>query len=247
MNASNRTSGQKAIGRDMELHCRECGTTVTPHTRYEDRQLAKCRECGAVFKYAERPADETGGEHERSFSAAGFPVPPGITVEQRADGLQIVRRWRSKAAIGLAVFCVLWDAGIVYMLFYWCRDAVFFCFTLPFILFAVLITYFMFCLFLNRTVIETSRGVLSVRHRPLPWPGKHVALIDVDHVYCEEHVSHSDESTTYDYLLKAVTGDGKRIKLLSVREGPEQVLFVAQVINDWLRVADRPKHRQAPQ
>ena len=219
----------------MELHCQECGAAITRHGRYEDRQLAICHECGAVFKYAERPADEAGEQRERSWSAAGSPLPSGITVEQRADGLRVVRRWRSKAAIALAVFCVLWDAGIAYMLLYWCADALFFCFMLPFMLFAVLITYFMFCLFLNHTVIETSRGVLSVRHRPLPWPGKQVALIDVDHLYCEEHVSHSDESTTRDYLLKAVTADGKRIKLLSVREEPEPVLFVAQAVNDWLR------------
>jgi hypothetical protein len=134
-------------------------------------------------------------------------------------------------------------------LFFWAAgdpNAVLVCFMLPFLGFGIGITYFILCLFLNHTVIETSMGMLSVRHRPLPWPGKHVPLVDLDHVYCEEHVSHSDESTTYDYLLKAVTAAGKRVKLLSVREEPEQVLFVAQVINDSLRVAGKSRRSPAP-
>lgn len=225
----------------MELHCQECGATISSYSIDEGRQFATCRECGAMFRYGERPAGETGEEHWQPWGVAGSPAPHGVTVERRADALQIVRRWRSKAAIGLAVFCVLWDTGVAYMLFYWCTDALFFCFMLPFMLFGAFITYLMFCLFLNRTVIETGQGLLSVRHHPLPWPGKQVALIDVDHLYCEEHVSTSEDSTTTrDYLLKAVTGDGKRIKLLSVREEPEQVLFIAEVINDSLQAAHGP-------
>ena len=225
----------------MELQCPECGTTIKLRPARGDRQLAKCHECGAMFKHAQRPADETGTQQRRSPETADDAAPPGITIEQRAGDLRIVRRWRSKAAIGLAVFCVLWDGGIAAMLIYWCTNGVLFCFMLPFLLFAVGITYFMFCLFVNRTVVDTSRGMLSVSHHPLPWPGKRMPLLNVDHLYCEEEVSHSDESTTYDYLLKVVTRDGKKIKLLSVRDGPEQVLSIAQVINDWLRVADRPQ------
>jgi hypothetical protein len=232
----------------MELHCQECGAAIRPHARNADRQLATCQKCRAVFQYAECRAADTGAGRARSGRAAHFPVPAGITLEQRADDLRITRRWRSKAAIGLAIFAVLWDAAVVW--FYWSADdldPLLLCFTLPFLVFGVLITYLTFCLFLNHTVIEVSRGLLSVRHSPLPWPGKHVALIDVDHLCCEEHGAGEWDSAPYDYLLKAVTADGKRIKLLSAREEPEQVLFVAQVINDWLRVADRPRHSSAPQ
>jgi hypothetical protein len=60
-------------------------------------------------------------------------------------------------------------------------------------------------------------------------------------------VPENAEETGDCHLLKAVTAAGKRIKLLSVREGPEQVIFVAQVINDSLRVAGRSKRNPAPQ
>jgi hypothetical protein len=162
-----------------------------------------------------------------------------MIVERPAGDLRITRKWRSTAAIGLVVFAAVWDAGIVLWLLWFAEDALLFCFSLPFIFFAVIITYFMFCLLLNCTVIETSRGLLSVRHSPLPWPGKRLPLLDVDHLYCQEHVSTSDESTTVDYLLQAVTKGGKKIKLLSVRDGPEHVVLIAQLINDWLQAGDR--------
>ena len=50
-----------------------------------------------------RPAGETGEKYRQSWGVTGSPAPQGVTVERRADALQIVRRWRSKAAIGLAV------------------------------------------------------------------------------------------------------------------------------------------------
>ncbi len=232
----------------MQPHCQECGAAITPHARNAGRQLATCQKCKAVFQYPEHQAVGAGEGRARSGRAADSSVPSRITVEERADELRITRRWRSKAAIGLAVFAGLWNVAIVW--FYSSSngpDPLLLCFTLPFLVFGILITYFTFCLFLNHTVIEASRGLLSVCHRPLPWPGKHVALIDVDHLCCEEHGSGEWDSAPYDYLLKAVMADGKRIKLLSAREDPEQVLFVAQLINDWLRVADRPKHGSAPQ
>jgi hypothetical protein len=220
----------------MELQCRECGRTVTPKPTHEDRRFAMCPECDALFESVEQSADVTDDGYDRSWNAGETPGPAGVTVETDADGLRIVRRWRSKAAIGLAVFAALWIGAITW--FYLAvdnLDPLLIIFTLPFAAFGVAISYLTICLFLNHTVIETGEGVLSVRHHPLPWPGKRVALGEVDHVYCEEHVSYSDESATCDYLLKAVTRDGKRIKLLSVREGPAQVIHVASAINEWLR------------
>jgi hypothetical protein len=230
----------------MDLRCQECDAAIPAHQIDEDRGLAVCQECHAVCRCGGGRLDEASGQSQRFWSTGDSFAPAGITLQQQIDGLRIVRRWRSKAAIGLAVFAGLWDAIVVWFFVAGDdSDPVLSCIALPFAVFGAGVTYLMFCLFLNHTVIEAGAGLLSVRHRPLPWRGKRLAVIDVDHLCCEERSSGSDEPS-HDYLLKAMTKDGKRVKLLSTREEPEQVLFLAQVINDWLRATSGVRPGRVP-
>jgi hypothetical protein len=231
----------------MELCCQECDATIPARLMDEKRGLAVCQKCNAVRRCAGGGPDDVGRPADHFWRRDEDTAPTGITLQQHIDGLRIVRRWRSKAAIGVAFFAVLWDAIVVWFLAAGDEpDPVLSCMALPFALFGAGVTYLALCLFLNHTVIEISGGLLSVRHQPLPWPGKRLAVTDVDHLYCEERTSDS-EDPAHDYLLRATTRQGRRVKLLSVREEPEQVLFLAQVLNDRLRASERPARGRAPQ
>ena len=155
----------------MDLRCQECDAAIPAHGIHENRGLAVCQKCSAVRRCAEDRVDESGVPAEGFWRTGECAAPPGISIQPQIDGLRIVRRWRSKAAIGLAVFAVLWDAMVVWFFVAGDdSDPVMSCIALPFALFGAGVTYLMFCLFLNHTVIETTGGLLSVRHHPLPWP-----------------------------------------------------------------------------
>ena len=69
-----------------------------------------------------------------------------------------------------------------------------------FLLFCAPFSYFTLCLVLNRTIVEITNRTLSVRHRPLPWPGnKSIPIDDIGSVYVER-IEEKDNFITYESL-----------------------------------------------
>lgn len=92
------------------LLCPACAAPIRQEDVHLAAGLATCSGCGSQMNLT------------ASFGLDDAPVqrrvpvalPRGMTLEQTLHGIQITRAWFTPAAIGLLLFCVLWDGFLVF-------------------------------------------------------------------------------------------------------------------------------------
>ncbi|MET0398886.1 MAG: hypothetical protein ABW277_18990 [Longimicrobiaceae bacterium] len=226
----------------MQLTCKSCRSPIAADDVNLDNGLAKCRACNAVFRFDDDPMLAVGATRPRERMK-----PPRSLAQETAGGRVTFRhRWFSPKFLFLVFFCVFWDGFLVF----WytlaiAGDAplVFKLFPLIHVTVGAVLTYYTIAGFVNTTTVMLDRGHLSVRHGPLPWPGK----LDVDtsrfrQLYCEEKVSRGKNGVSYTYDLKAVMSDGERRKIVSGLDSPDVPLYLEQQMEEWLKIRDEPVH-----
>jgi hypothetical protein len=93
------------------------------------------------------------------------------------------------------------------------------------------------CGFVNRTRVAIERGVLTIRHGPLPWPGdRSVPIPSIAQLSTEERRSRSGAF----YCLSALTKSGEKVVLLDGVPEAEQVLFLEHALAQRLAMVDAP-------
>jgi hypothetical protein len=233
----------------MHLTCPDCGAVVPAADINIDQGIAKCRACDGVIDVAEAMGKE-GGPRPLA-KRPRLPQPRAIIVEDLGGGLRLTRSWFTWAVIVMTLFCVAWDSFLVF----WYSMAlagnapwIAIVFPVLHLALGVALTYGTLAMYLNRTVLEVAQGRLTVRHGPLPWPGRRdLDAGDLEQLYCDETASRGRRgSGSYSYNVWAVLKDGQRVKLLDTLPNREQALFVEQMVEDYLGIEDRPVHGELP-
>jgi len=235
----------------MLLHCPHCGQQIHADDINLDKALAKCRECNAVFSFADAVDEATDAAQRvprRREAPADMPLPAGLKIEDWGPNLRFVRRWFTPTAFFMLFFCIVWDSFLVFWYTALSSEGgpgdgpglIFWIFPIGHVAVGVGLTYLTLGLFLNTTVIEVG-GELTIRHGPLPFPGNRTLnTIDIDQLYCQESVHHGKHGRVhYRYRLNAVTKDGRKIKLLSGLTEPDHAFYLEQQIEQRLGIRDR--------
>ncbi len=228
----------------MQLTCRTCQSSIPPEDINIDRLVAKCTQCGAVFSFADRLEAPPAPARTRPEIAP----PKGITITEDPYHVTIVRRWFSPMAFGLLFFVIFWDGFLIF----WYAMALGparpsgamalmpILFPLLHVAVGLFLTYWLLCLFFNRTTIQVNEQELSIRHHPLPWPGSRALNpVDIDQLFCKERVSRSKNGTSRSYQLHARVRDGKKHKLLDNLDDQDHALFLEQRLEKLLGIQDR--------
>lgn len=221
------------------MFCKRCGAQIADEDINLDRALAKCRICHAVFGFADEMASTKTRRREP------VPMPERISLDVDTAGLKLVRAWWSPASAALLFFCIAWNGVLVF----WyamaaTMDAPRTVMVLPilFILVGAGLVYASIAGLLNRSVIEVKDYFLTVRHGPLPWPGRqHVLNLQIDQIYCTEIRNYRENGVVRPrYCVHANLKSGARIKLLSGLPNAEQAIYVEQQLEKYLHMEDRP-------
>jgi len=224
----------------MDITCPHCSRPVPAEDVNVQTSIAKCRYCSAVFGFAGQvPGASAFGPSKRAVE-----MPDDYTMSMEGSGLVLVRRWFSWKYLFMLFFCVFWDGFLVF----WYTAAfktngplMVKLFPLLHVAVGVGLTYATLAGFLNRTKISLNSAELRIRHYPLPWPGNRLLQRqELDQLFCEEKLSSSRNSVSYTYSLSAVLTGGKRVKLISGLDNPEDALFLEQKIEGYLGITDRP-------
>jgi hypothetical protein len=100
---------------------------------------------------------------------------------------------------------------------------------------AILIAYWGAAFLFNRTDFEICDRQLTVRHGPLPWPGKRSLRREtVNQLFCQAFRSRYGVS----YRLNAVTADGRLIPLKNDIADRDQALYLEREIESALGISD---------
>ncbi len=221
------------------LICPACAAPISQEEVHLAAGLATCSGCGAQMNLTTRFGLDEAPVQRR----APLALPKGMTFGQTLHGIQITRAWFTPAAIGLLLFCMLWDGFLVF----WyimvvesgTRDIAM---LLPIlhVLVGLFLSYFAAASFVNRTRVTVERGVLQIRHVPLPWPApREIATAQIRQLFCKRHVSRGKNGLRISWQLWSVTDTGTRHKLLSGLE-LDQALYLEQELEKALGLQDRP-------
>jgi hypothetical protein len=224
----------------MQLHCKTCGKPIPAQDVNVKLAIAKCQACHAVFNFA----DDLGAPAE---PRPVVPLPKGFTLDAWGPELTITRRWYAHGVWLLLFFCIFWD-GFLVLWYSMAAAAVMSGETFAIIMLVVPVlhvavgvglTYLVFCMFLNRSIIRVASGELSVRHGPLPWPGnRQMFTSDVKQLFCSETRRSSKHGCQYNFNVEVLKRDGTKDKLLEGLEDLEQALFIEQQIEQHLKIVD---------
>jgi hypothetical protein len=157
----------------------------------------------------------------------------------------LVRRWFRPMLLFMAVWCVIWDTGLIsfYAAALFGRHAHAHAtaplwFPLLHVGVGIAVTYTTICGFVNTTRIAIENGALSVRHGPLPWPGnRDVAIASIAQLFCREHVGSKGSRR---YSVNALLKQGTTTTLLKGLTDAEQALYVEQLVEKRLGIVDAP-------
>lgn len=222
----------------MQITCEPCGKTVPVEDVNLDRMVAKCRACNAVFAIS---VDGEGPAPSEERPPA--PMPKAITVTEELNGdLVIRRRWWTLASIFLIFFACVWNAFMVFFVSGAISSGA------PPFMFVLMsghaavgfgVGYFAIASVVNTTVIRVGFENITVRHQPLPWIGRRtIASHEIDQLWAEERVSHSQNGHQVRYRVNARTHDGRSLRLLSGLVESDQALFIEQAIEKRLGIRD---------
>jgi hypothetical protein len=236
----------------MKIVCANCRVPVPGEDVNVARMVAKCRACGAVFRFDDQLVAPTGTP-SGLVQAPSVPMPPGIVVRHEGAAgegdyrhgpesgeLTITRRWFTPSAIFLAIFAVVWNSFLVFwysMAFAGGAPWIFFVFPILHVSAGLWITHKALSGLFNTTVIRVAAGRLSVRHGPIPVRGaRDIPVEQVRQLYTEQIVSSKGQRH---YNVQIVVATGPTLTLVTDLQSPQQALFLEQRLESQLRIADQ--------
>lgn len=236
----------------MKINCRSCNAVILAEDINLDKVLAKCRTCNAVFDFSAQVQTVAPPAKERR-DRGEVPMPSAFRVDYAGHALTVTRKWGRKLAFFFVLFSGFWNM-IVSVFVVLAASGKFnegppggpgrfiWIFLTPFISIGLATAYLAVAFLLNRTWIEVRKGVLVVRHGPMPWPGGRTLKVDqLDQLYSNEYVAYSENNhPQYRTALHALTTTGDRIKLVPGMETPEQGVFLENLLEKHLGIKDRP-------
>jgi hypothetical protein len=96
---------------------------------------------------------------------------------------------------------------------------------------------------LNKTHFIVSRGMIEVRHRPLPWPGnKKLIIKNIKQLYVREKVRIVEgerRSQEFYYEVRAILRR-RHVTLYGPLQSSEQAFYIEQKIEEYLGIEDVP-------
>jgi hypothetical protein len=221
-----------------ELRCKSCGAPLAPENVVERLSMARCGHCEAVFAL-ERTGPGSDSRRERPHVL----LPKQMEVVDLGTSFEIRRRWFSPVFVFLVFFCLFWNGfmivwhGIALSQGLWPMS----CFGLLHTAVGIALLYFTVAGFVNTTVVRVERGMIEVRHGPLPWPGnKSLEAHDVEQLYCREQVNGNKNRSQCTYEVRVLRQGNVRDTLVKGLTDPDQALYIEQELERHLRIVDQP-------
>jgi hypothetical protein len=178
----------------------------------------------------------------------GVGIPDRFTIDHEGGTFRIQRKWPRVMALPIAIFAVAWDSFLVSwysgLLTQDTISSVMVLFPLPHVGVGVVLPYLALACLLNSTVIEVAQGVLTVRHRPLPFLGNRtLAAADIRQLFGAERYGRKG-TVTYDVMARLASE--REIKLVSYLSSEREARFIEQSLESYLGVADHAVSGELP-
>ncbi len=227
----------------MEIYCNNCKSLIPAGNIDLNRQIAKCDYCNSIFNCKDELSNVSNNIRD------DLKLPDGIKIKRDISGLNIERRWLTSKYIFLAFFTVLY--GLYIFGYMTSPKPESYRITSPpsvQALVGIALTYIVLSGCINKTNIIVNPESLIIKHGPIPaGRNKNLNAGELKQLYSRERVGYSKKGRpNYSYEMHAETKSGKDIKLLTGLENKEQVLYIEQEIERFLKIKDEPVIGEIP-
>ena len=165
-------------------------------------------------------------------------LPKGMALEIQGDMLRLSRRWYSHTGLVMLMFTLIWNISILTMAV---SDGGLVYFALPHTWIGIGLFYSALTRVFNSTQILVNPSRLQVIHGPIPmWGNKTFNPADLHQFYVREVKHHNKGSAYYTYDLYAGINHGRKLKLVEEIADPDHALHLELVLEEFLRLEDRP-------
>lgn len=210
------------------MHCKFCNTALSSENVDAKRQVIVCPTCTATFSAQSAPDQPQPPD---------MTLPKGLQLEILAGGLKITRLWFEPVFIILLIFCAVWDFVALAVVIEMGRFGL----LTPHLWVGAVFTYYALSKLINRTVIHVTPQQLTIRHKPLPYPGnKKVDPIILKQLYTQRRAHRQKNSVHYTYEVHMHAWDGRNEPLITRLTTPQQALYFEHQIESYLGIKDIP-------
>lgn len=175
------------------------------------------------------------------------PIPDSISEHTTIHGTVLERRWRKSLVqlAGLTLFCIAWDAFLVFWYFLafttespWIMKV----FPIAHLGVGIGLTYYLVAAYLNRTDITVSSGQLEIKTHPVPWLGnKTVNTSEIAQLYITEDSSKdSYGKVSRSYELHMIDHGNKQRTLIKGLESAQEALYLEKRLEEILNITSEP-------
>ena len=213
----------------------------------------QCPSCGAAIadgmtlcNYCQRPLIMPA-------LRAPQPMPTRYQLVRDDDGLEIRWRWFSPAVFFLIPFCIAWNAFLIgwYSMAFSSHgpDGAFgwlmIVFPVAHVAVGVGLIYTVLTMLFNATALRLDRGLLSITHGPIYFPGLSPVETDaITQVFCVETRGNNEGAVQFE--VRALLRDGRTQTLLGRLTDRNEALYLEQRLEAKLRLRDEPVAGELP-
>ncbi|MEQ8222875.1 MAG: hypothetical protein ABRQ37_11270 [Candidatus Eremiobacterota bacterium] len=222
------------------MQCQLCGELIDEYSINRKTFIASCPNCDSVFNFSTIPdAVDENAPGRRSPVA----MPAGITMENGDGHLVIKWRWFRQSSFLLIIITLLYDCGLIYLLFLSHSHIIALAgFLMKFLFYGLvpfILTFIAMAHAVNSTVFDISDEAISIRHKPLPWPGNQtICSANISQLYCKKDKTRTVLGQDYSFCLKCIMKDGEEKDMIGYLDTPEQAIFIEQEIEKLLDIKD---------
>mgnify|MGYP001006948315 CR=1 FL=1 len=227
----------------MLLNCPHCKAPVPAAEINIPDNIAKCTECGQVFRISDAFEETFDNEHKtRLMLPNGIEVVPGLQLDIKLKWRKI-SRVKSYFFIGI-MFSAIPLVSLVAMLS--SPDNVPFFVSIIIGLFLLVGFYFLFkaiSFLLNTTYLSVTAFELRSEHRPinfLGWKNLQFPREQVTQLYVERYEeSRTNDRPDYAFNIMVFLKNREIVKLIGGLKSPQVAFYLEHQIEKYLRLEDR--------
>jgi hypothetical protein len=194
--------------------------------------------------------DPPGLQAPRRRNQQEFPRPGHLSVRDDGSSLRISFRWIWDSFTGPATVCLVWNGFLVGWFWGFLRIGgrpmwLGFIFGTPHVVVGLLLVYATLAGLLNRTIINVTSELLTVRHGPVPWWGiRRLPVNEVERLACCKDTDPETQRWSRVYGVRALTRESRSVDLITELDRA-RALFIKQEVERWLNIGRVGTHSGA--
>lgn len=233
-----------------ELTCLKCGAPITRDGIDNRLNIAKCTHCNSIFAFSDFDNDDNYDNNNfHNSTRPVIPTPESIELMHQGNELVIKRKWFSFTYIILIFFTLFWNGFMIiwHIISFSTGAYIMSAFGALHTAVGIFLLYTTLTGLLNSSYIMINYRKISIKHKPLPWPGNiEISSNNISQIYSKEITRRTKNGTKRYYEVHSITQDGKDKKILKNLLESQQALYIEQQIETYLGISDQNVSGEIP-